>query len=77
MADLGGENGPRPSHPDWHLAARDFCAAHDIAYFFKQWGSWAPIDDWPSEIVEDFDQEVYGRIPTDVPKVTWEVTGSV
>ena len=38
----GGENGPRPSHPDWHRAARDFCAEHDIPYYFKQWGSWAP-----------------------------------
>jgi hypothetical protein len=28
------------------------------------------------EIVEDFDREVYGRIPKDVPKVTWEVTGT-
>jgi protein gp37 len=51
----GGENGPRPSHPDWHRAARDFCAVHDIAYFFKRWGSWVPIDDWPSEIVENLD----------------------
>ena len=25
------------------------------------------------EIVEDFDREVYGRIPKDVPKVTWKV----
>jgi hypothetical protein len=24
------------------------------------------------EIVEDFDREVYGRVPKDVPKVTWE-----
>ena len=28
------------------------------------------------EIVEDFDREVYGRVPMDVPKVTWEVTGT-
>jgi hypothetical protein len=28
------------------------------------------------EIVEDFDREVYGRVPKVVPKVTWEVTGS-
>ena len=28
------------------------------------------------EIVEDFDREVYGRVPADVPKVTWEVTGT-
>jgi hypothetical protein len=26
-----------------------------------------------AEIVEDFDREVYGRVPVDVPKVTWEV----
>src|SRR5215471_14457086 len=26
------------------------------------------------EIVEDFDREVLGRIPKNVPKVTWEVT---
>jgi len=38
----GGESGPRPSHPDWHRAARDFCAARGIAYLFKQWGSFAP-----------------------------------
>lgn len=34
-------------------------------------------DQWWSkrrpEIVEDFDREVYGRVPNDVPKVTWEV----
>jgi hypothetical protein len=32
---------------------------------------------WPArraEIQEDFEREVYGRIPKDVPKVTWEVT---
>ena len=28
------------------------------------------------EIVEDFDREVYGRVPRDVPKVTWEVTAT-
>ncbi len=26
------------------------------------------------EIVEDFDREIYGRVPKDVPKVKWEVT---
>jgi hypothetical protein len=26
------------------------------------------------EIVEDFDREIYGRVPRDVPKVTWELT---
>ena len=36
--------------------------------------------DWWSkrrpEIVEDFDREVYGRVPKVTPKVTWEVTGA-
>jgi hypothetical protein len=27
-----------------------------------------------AEIVEDFDREVYGRMPENTPKVTWEVT---
>ena len=27
-----------------------------------------------AEIVEDFDREVYGRVPKDTPKVKWEVT---
>ena len=26
------------------------------------------------EIIEDFDREVYGRVPNDVPRVTWKVT---
>lgn len=37
----GGENGPRPSHPNWHRTTRDWCAAHYVPYHFKQWGSWA------------------------------------
>jgi lysophospholipase L1-like esterase len=34
---------------------------------------------WPrrrAEIVEDFEREVYGRIPTNVPKVTWTVSST-
>jgi Spy/CpxP family protein refolding chaperone len=29
-----------------------------------------------AEILEDFEREVYGRIPANVPKVSWEVTGT-
>jgi lysophospholipase L1-like esterase len=29
-----------------------------------------------AEIVEDFEREVYGRVPGNVPKVNWEVTGT-
>jgi hypothetical protein len=28
------------------------------------------------EIVEDFDREIYGRVPKDTPRVRWEVTGT-
>lgn len=59
----GGENGPRPSHPDWHRAARDFCAANGIPYLFKQWGSWAPVPDHFSGI-----QCTHG---TTAPDVAW------
>ncbi|MFG1465219.1 phage Gp37/Gp68 family protein [Xanthobacter sp. DSM 24535] len=67
----GGESGPRarPSHPDWHRAARDFCAAHGIPYLFKQWGEWAvAIDrerddpDWRAD---------YGRKFADDVKTRW------
>lgn len=36
-------------------------------------------DQWPArraEIQEDFEREIYGRIPANVPKVTWEVTAT-
>ncbi len=36
-------------------------------------------DQWAArraEILEDFEREVYGRIPQNVPKVTWEVTST-
>ena len=36
-------------------------------------------EQWPkrrAEILEDFEREVYGRIPSNVPKVTWEVTNT-
>lgn len=44
----GGESGKdaRPSHPDWHRAARDFCKEFGglaIPYLFKQWGEWVPL----------------------------------
>jgi (4-O-methyl)-D-glucuronate---lignin esterase len=29
------------------------------------------------EIVEDFDREVYGRVPQKIPGVRWEVVGTV
>lgn len=41
---VGGESGPgaRPIHPDWVRSLRDQCAAHDVSFFFKQWGEFEP-----------------------------------
>jgi protein gp37 len=40
----GGESGPkaRPMHPEWARSLRDWCKATGVAFFFKQWGEWAP-----------------------------------
>jgi protein gp37 len=34
----------RPSPVKGHRDARDFCAAHEIAFNFKQWGCWIDAD---------------------------------
>lgn len=41
---VGGESGAgaRPMHPDWVRRVRDDCDAAGVAFFFKQWGDWAP-----------------------------------
>lgn len=49
-SDTDGKSA-RPTHPDWHRASRDFCAANDIAYSFKQWGAWVAEDQSPEGIV--------------------------
>ncbi|MBI1832389.1 MAG: acetylxylan esterase [Planctomycetes bacterium] len=44
---------------------------------FKDGTKVKSADQWPkhrAEIVEDFERDVYGRIPKNVPKVKWEVT---
>jgi protein gp37 len=42
----GGESGQgaRPMHPDWARSLRDQCAAAGVAFHFKQWGEWSPIE---------------------------------
>ena len=43
----GGESGAgaRPMHPDWIRDIRDRCIDANVAFFFKQWGAWAPNQD--------------------------------
>jgi len=42
----GGESGAeaRPMSPIWARGLRDECRAAGVAFFFKQWGEWAPFD---------------------------------
>lgn len=36
-------------HPDWARSLRDQCKAAAVPFFFKQWGSYMPIEiDWAS-----------------------------
>lgn len=51
---VGGESGPgaRPMHPDWARQIRDDCAAAGVAFFFKQWGAWAP-GRWPFSLTHE------------------------
>jgi protein gp37 len=37
---VGGESGPgaRPMRPEWVESIYEQCRAHDVAFFFKQWG---------------------------------------
>src|SRR5215471_9210013 len=47
---------------------------------FKDGTKVKTADQWPkrrAEIALDFEREVYGRIPQNVPKVKWEVTSTV
>lgn len=43
-AIVGGESGPgaRPSHPDWFRRLRDISNQSGTAFFFKQYGDYAP-----------------------------------
>lgn len=43
----GGESGPkaRPMNPSWLRDLRDQCLDAQVAFHFKQWGNWFPIDD--------------------------------
>lgn len=38
---VGGESGPRarPMEAEWATSLRAQCAAHNVAFFFKQWGA--------------------------------------
>jgi protein gp37 len=48
---VGGESGQgaRPMHPDWALSLRDHCSRSNVAFFFKQYGEYLPVPEFPDE----------------------------
>jgi protein gp37 len=64
---VGGESGhcARPLHPEWVENLLDECRADGVAFFFKQWGEWAPFA--PASALRTSDREataiIYGKKP--------------
>ncbi|MDA8267318.1 MAG: phage Gp37/Gp68 family protein [Actinomycetota bacterium] len=69
----GGESGhhARPVHPTWVLDLRERCLELGTAFFFKQWGNWAPTEGSDVSVTVDGelvrDPEVVGVPGAPVP----------
>jgi len=79
-----GADGMNPKAPNWQntdeAKANPFPNLPDPLTLKNGEKVTAPEMWWKQrrpEIVEDFDREMYGRAPTNVPKVTWEVTSTI
>lgn len=86
---LGGESGPkaRPLHPLWVRDMRDWCKATDVAFFFKQWGMFAPLQGalpvskggtlvaWPDGSIGEGCAELNGGPGQQLFRGTKDVTG--
>jgi hypothetical protein len=76
-----GKNGSNPQAPNYanydESKANPFPTLPD-PLVLKNGEKVKTAKDWWTkrrpEIVEDFDREIYGRVPKDTPKVKWEVT---
>lgn len=64
----GGENGPRPMHPDWARDLSRQCFINNVAFFFKQWGSFKPVYD---RDIDDPDWRRCGVIARETPNGQW------
>src|SRR5512146_2002117 len=86
MSQLGiktlrpGKSGSNQTGPGFEEAtANDWMPTMPDALKMKDGTKVTTPEQWAkrrAEILEDFEREVYGRIPPNVPKVTWEVTGT-
>ena len=58
---VGGESGPgaRPMRHWWAQHLRDQCVAAGVAFHFKQWGEWAPLNE---DTMQRVGKKVAGRL---------------
>jgi cephalosporin-C deacetylase-like acetyl esterase/lysophospholipase L1-like esterase len=73
--------GPDPHNPDNfdEATANRYKDSMPDAPKLKDGTEVTSADQWPkrrAEILEDFEREIYGRIPANVPSVKWEVTST-
>jgi hypothetical protein len=73
-----GKSGGNQTGPGFDEAtANNWMSTMPDALTMKNGTKVTRADQWPArraEILEDFEREVYGRVPANVPAVTWEVT---
>ena len=73
-----GKSGQNQTGPGFELAsANAMMPTLPDVLVFKNGTKVTTPEQWTrrrAEIVEDFEREVYGRIPANVPKVTWTIT---
>lgn len=83
----GGESGSnaRPSDPAWFRSLRNQCAKHDVAFLFKQWGDWFPIEEGESVDYirkgkkvagRELDGQTWDDLPRGNRKLIWTSNGS-
>ena len=62
---VGGESGPhaRAMHPGWARSVRDQCAAAGVAFLFKQWGEWLPLNQTADGAADDYYHPAPVRAP--------------
>lgn len=73
---VGGESGShaRPMNPDWVRAIQRQCAEIKTAFFFKQWGEYAPIQTLEGEVMRRIGKKaagdyLYGKQYLEYPKL--------
>src|ERR1700761_4170550 len=71
----GNENDP--NHANYDESKANPCPDLPDPLTLKNGKKVTTADEWwrlrRPEVMEDMEREVYGRLPTDLPKVTWEV----